>query len=160
MTDHSWRDRAACTNAPGIDFTAVRRRYLVNARDGRLHPAYAAAIPYCHTCPVRTECRREALERADIAGLAGGTLEPERRAWRQQHGIRVQTWTANDNLTVAEQMRMRTPAGRVPVQAAERVEQLAAAGIESTALQAVLGIDGQDVERIRRVARRQQAGAA
>ncbi len=69
--DPDWRERAVCTNAPDPDlfFPAVIE-------------AVEPARRLCRRCPVSGECLAEALGRAEIDGVWGGTTTTERRTMR------------------------------------------------------------------------------
>ena len=76
-----WRDQGLCTQVdnPDIFFPAAPEL---------LDPARRL----CGSCPVRGECLAEALSRADVDGVWGGTTSAERRRMRavwRNHALRT-----------------------------------------------------------------------
>jgi WhiB family redox-sensing transcriptional regulator len=70
--DTDWRVRAACRDADPELFFPV-------SASGASVPQIEAAKQVCRTCAVCGPCLRWALERAENAGVWGGTTEDERR---------------------------------------------------------------------------------
>jgi WhiB family redox-sensing transcriptional regulator len=66
-----WREAALCTSAPDPDL-------FFPAGPEDLEPARRV----CRTCPVAGACLAEALGRAEIDGVWGGTTSAERRTMR------------------------------------------------------------------------------
>lgn len=75
-----WREDALCIAAPDPDL------FFPVAPEG-LEPARRV----CGRCPVAGQCLAEALSRAEIDGVWGGTTTSERRVmravWRQSHPL-------------------------------------------------------------------------
>lgn len=73
-----WREHALCIAAPDPDL-------FFPAAPEDLAPARRV----CGRCPVAGECLAEALSRAEIDGIWGGTTTAERRVmravWRRSH---------------------------------------------------------------------------
>ena len=73
-----WMRQAACNDADPE---------LFHPEDER-DPRVTIALGYCHSCPVRTQCRALADANNDVTGIWGGTLgsqrERERRAERRK----------------------------------------------------------------------------
>jgi WhiB family redox-sensing transcriptional regulator len=70
-TDGTWRETASCTTATDPDL-------FFPAGPDELEPARRV----CRTCPVAGPCLAEALGRAEIDGVWGGTTSSERRSMR------------------------------------------------------------------------------
>lgn len=78
-SDSDWRGRGACVGITNPDvFFPAAPEFLDPAR--RL----------CRGCPVKGECLAEALSRAEVDGVWGGTTSAERRSmravWREHAG--------------------------------------------------------------------------
>jgi hypothetical protein len=136
-----WQADAAC--ARGVDYTAI---------DTDRHPDYPAGKAACAACPVLDECRTTALGVLDLAGLAGGLLAGQRRAYRARHGLRVTTstrdWLPAD---VALRDAGKVP-DRVPDHVVAQVSQLAADGLTGAEIAVRLGIGETTVKHCRQLA--------
>ncbi len=73
MTDHTWRDHAACRgHDPELWFPDNK------TAQGRAQAAQALSI--CRTCPVQPDCGAEARRLGDVYGIWGGTRIPQQQA--------------------------------------------------------------------------------
>lgn len=70
MTDHSWRDDAACAE----QFTD-----MWFPPKGPMHPEHRMAMRMCWECPVRQQCLEAALQDPEQYGIRGGVTAKERR---------------------------------------------------------------------------------
>lgn len=74
--------RAACApeNHPPVDLVSIDE----HTRPDVVEQARAV----CLACPVLSRCAPR-MKRMDVAGMAGGMTEAERKAWQERHGIAV-----------------------------------------------------------------------
>ena len=78
----TWRDRAACKDAPN--------EYFFSA--GHHGYSYAKARAICESCPVREPCLQYAVENFETEGMWGGKTPRERRELRTQNPPVVECW--------------------------------------------------------------------
>jgi WhiB family redox-sensing transcriptional regulator len=75
VSGEGWRDSAACLGSKQ-DFHPASAGGRANRE---IREAVRAALRVCHSCPVRAECLRWAVEAKEYYGIWGGTTEKERR---------------------------------------------------------------------------------
>jgi hypothetical protein len=68
----AWVERAACAGR------ATRVFFTDGAVSGRSWTPALAGLAYCHDCPVRSECLRDALVYGDSYGIRGGLTAQQR----------------------------------------------------------------------------------
>lgn len=72
----SWRDRAACLDAP--------QEWFFTSFPERPTPNILRGIEVCQTCPVTTDCLDWAVTTNQTAGVWGGLLTDQRRRIRRR----------------------------------------------------------------------------
>jgi len=117
---------------------------LVNVDAASPQETIDLALSVCASCPVLAECARR-VKRMNVAGVAGGLTEEQRRAWQERNGVRLEDegdgwWstfvvavTPARQLTKAmlDNVPLRTPAGDLHPVAAGLIERMTAAGMSA-----------------------------
>lgn len=84
-----WQESAACKGADTEIFYPTEPVHRRSSKYTHLTPEERVAVNYCNSCPVVTQCLRDALKvpREEDHGVRGGLPRRKRLKIRNQYGL-------------------------------------------------------------------------